>query len=94
MSKRLEIKIPGRKYTNNQGQEKQAWNRVGTAFVNDDGSVSLEIDPGISVAGKMKCFEPLPPRDGQQRPQQGGGGGGGYSGEPEIPFARAEDWRS
>lgn len=46
--------------------------KVGAAFEKDDGSWSLVIDPGVSIASGadhiVSLRAPLPPRDSQQTP--------------------------
>ncbi len=55
---------------------KTRYTKVGSAFVRDDGSISISIDPGVSISTPEGTWcnlkEPLPPR-GQQGSSQGGG---------------------
>lgn len=34
----------GTKYKDNQGKEKTRWNRIGKAFHNDNGGISIKLD--------------------------------------------------
>lgn len=79
MSNRKVIQVSS-KYTTSGGEEKWRNATVGSAFVRDNGEISLAIDPGISIAClegvRITIREPFD-RDahqgnqgGQGRPQQ------------------------
>jgi hypothetical protein len=55
------ISKAGRKYQNNQGQEKTIWNNIGTMteFHKDDGSIGRIIEiPAISLEASIFPIEP------------------------------------
>ena len=61
--------------TENKG--KSYWNRIGVAFVNRDGSLSVHLD-ALPVTGKMQIRDPRPRdeqgprRDSRREPEQTG----------------------
>ena len=63
----------GRKYQDNQGQEKTKYTKIGTWFENDQGQLSVKLDalPMPDEKGEcwLKLFVPQP-QDGQQAPPQ------------------------
>ncbi len=64
-----------REYTNREGKADSWWSRVGTAFVNKDGSLNVELD-AVPVNGKLHIREEEKKDD---RNDQRGGDGGGRS---------------
>lgn len=54
------------KYTTKDGTSKNKYTTVGSAFVYDDGSISLMIDPGIAISCsegiKVYVRDPLEPK--------------------------------
>lgn len=60
------------KYTDNQGQEKTSWKKVGTALYNDKGNIILRMDsmPVGVWDGSMMLFDIE--ENNQQRQSQGG----------------------
>lgn len=74
MSKKRYDVCTGRDYETG-GEKKTAWTRLGTAFVNDNGSITIHLD-GNPINGKLTLFEPR--EDGGKR------GGSGSSGP--TPF--------
>jgi len=68
-----------REYTNSEGKPDSWWSRIGTAFVNKDGSLNVELD-AVPVNGKLHIREEQKRDDSNQRGGDGGrsyGGGGG-----------------
>ena len=63
----------GRKYQDNQGQEKTKYTKIGAWFENDQGQLSVKLDalPMPDEKGEcwLKLFVPQP-QDGQQPPPQ------------------------
>lgn len=63
----------GRKYQDNQGQEKTKYTKIGAWFENDQGQLSVKLDalPMPDEKGEcwLKLFVPQP-QDGQQAPPQ------------------------
>ena len=63
----------GRKYQDNQGQEKTKYTKIGVWFENDQGQLSVKLDalPMPDEKGEcwLKLFVPQP-QDGQQAPPQ------------------------
>ena len=63
----------GRKYQDNQGQEKTNYTKIGAWFENDQGQLSVKLDalPMPDEKGEcwLKLFVPQP-QDGQQAPPQ------------------------
>lgn len=60
-TKRYNISKAGRKYQDNQGNEKTIWHNIGTLteFIKDDGSVSRVIEiPAIGLDAKVFPIEP------------------------------------
>jgi hypothetical protein len=54
-------------YTDKEGNKKWRNCTVGSAFVYDNGDISLQIDPGISIASltdvRITIKDPLPRKD-------------------------------
>lgn len=104
MSSRKVIQVSS-KYTKD-GVEKWRNATVGSAFVRDNGEISLAIDPGISISCSdgvritiREPFDKDAPRQGggggggqrRQSSQAGGYEGGGAGGDDDIPFAPVGD---
>ena len=49
-------------YTISENGERSFWNRVGTAFVNKDGSLNVLLN-SLPVDGKLHIRDPRPPTD-------------------------------
>lgn len=60
MAKKTYDILKSREYTNSQGEVKTAYTTVGAAWDLDKGGMSLQIEDGISVTGKLVI---LPRRD-------------------------------
>ena len=103
MSNRKIIQVSS-KYKAQDGSEKWRNVTVGSAFVRDNGEISLAIDPGVSIAClegvRITIREPFD-RDAQrgggggQRGSggnhAGGMGGGGATDGDDLPFAPIGD---
>lgn len=51
-------------YTLKDGTAKSRWTKVGSAWTNRDGSLSITLD-ALPINGKLQVRDPLPPRDGR-----------------------------
>lgn len=76
-------------YEPKDGGKKSRWNRVGSAFVNRDGSITVLLD-ALPVNGKVILQVPrerdeAAPRGGGRGQRQGGFRGEGYGPEDEEP---------
>lgn len=76
----------GTKYTDNQGNEKTSWKNVGTAFVSDQGKISIKLDsvPCGEWDGWLSLFDQ---REKQAPATQGYGNQqsqGGYQPQPSY----------
>jgi len=54
------------KYNNKQGETKTRYTKVGSAFLYEDGNISLQLDPGVSISSiegvKITIKEPYDPK--------------------------------
>lgn len=72
-----------REYVDGQGQNRSFWTKIGAAFTNQDGSISVQLD-ALPLDGRVILQIPLSKEERQARfgqRQQGGAGGGGW-GQP------------
>lgn len=93
-NKRLIVQVSS-KYTTRDGSEKWRNANVGSAFVRDNGEVSLMLDPGVAIASvegvRITLREPF------DKNKHGGGGSGQRSESPgydEAPSSYADDGSS
>ena len=63
-------------YTVIERSQKSFWVRIGAAFVNRDGSLTVKLD-ALPVNGMLQIRDPQPPRDGASASPRG---------EDDIPF--------
>ena len=93
MSQRKVIQVSSR-YATKDGTEKWRNATVGSAFVYDDGTISLVIDPGVSIASiegvRITIREPFDPSKhgggGKQQTGARGFGGDPGPGDDDIPW--------
>lgn len=61
-------------YTDREGQKKKRWVKVGSAFTDENGGISIKLD-AIPVGPEWSGWLSL------RVPQDAGGGGGGFGGQ-------------
>jgi hypothetical protein len=57
-----------RRYRNKAGEDKSAWYKIGTAFLQEDGRVSLQL-AALPVNGEIMLFKRQPKEQPQPAPQ-------------------------
>jgi hypothetical protein len=85
-----DLAIKNGEYTDQQGQTKGRWMKIGTVLKHDDGGTSIKLDcvpigmPGWEGWVSVFPRNSQPAQQGQQRQQSQGGQPGGY-GQPLPP---------
>jgi len=52
-------------YQDKDGRNQTAWTNIGTAFLNDGGSIKVRMKPGIAAFGDIVLFEREEKEEGQ-----------------------------
>lgn len=51
-----------RRYKSKAGEDKSAWYKIGTAFLHEDGRISMQL-AALPVNGEIVLFKPKPKED-------------------------------